>query len=46
MKLLAGKQNKDISKQLEYVANQMKLAVFDEPIIDDEFKDFIKAYPG
>ena len=39
---MAGKQNKDISKQLEYVANQMKLSVFDEPIIQDEYEDFIK----
>ena len=43
MKLLAGRENIDISKQLEYVANQMKLAVFDEPIIDDEFKDLTKT---
>lgn len=39
MKLLGGKQNDDISKQLEYIANQLNLAAYDEPIIDDEFKD-------
>lgn len=43
MKLLAGKENVDISKQLDYVANQMKLAIYDEPIIDDEFKDLVKT---
>ena len=40
IKLLAGKQNIDISKQLEYITNQMKLSVYDEPIIDEEFKDY------
>ena len=39
IKLLGGKQNIDISKQLEYVADQMNLAIYDEPIVDDEFKD-------
>lgn len=39
IKLMAGKQGVDISKQLDYVAKQMDLAVFDEPIIDEEFKD-------
>lgn len=40
MKLLAGKENVTISNQLEYIKNQMSLSVFDEPIIDEEFKDF------
>lgn len=40
IKLLGGKQNVDVSKQLDYVANQMNLAIYDEPIIDDEFKDY------
>lgn len=39
MKLLGGKQNTNISKQLEYTANQLNLAAYDEPIVDDEFKD-------
>lgn len=39
IKLLGGKQNIDVSKQLEYISNQLKLGVYDEPIITDEFKD-------
>lgn len=42
MKLIAGKQPKDradITKQLKYIENQLKQGVFDEPIIDEEFKD-------
>lgn len=39
MKLAAGKKGEDITKQLENIENQLKLAVFDETIIDDEFKD-------
>ena len=31
-------KNKDVSKQLEYIINQVKLAVFDEPLIGDEEK--------
>lgn len=40
MKLLAGKENVDISNQLQYVKDQMSLSVYDEPIIDEEFRDF------
>ncbi len=36
IKLMGGKQNKDVSKQLDYIVNQVKLAVFDEPLIGDE----------
>jgi len=43
MKLSAGKNNEDISNQLEYITNQMKLSIFDEPVIDEEFKDFAKV---
>lgn len=39
MKLASGKAGQDITKQLESIENQLKLAVFDETIIDDEFKD-------
>lgn len=33
---MGGRQNLDVSKQLEYIVNQVKLAVFDEPLIGDE----------
>lgn len=33
----------DVSKQLEYVVNQIKLAVFDEPLINDEQKTIAKG---
>lgn len=36
IKLMGGRQNLDVSKQLEYIVNQVKLAVFDEPLIGDE----------
>lgn len=36
MKLHAGKTNTNISKELSYVENQLKLSVFDAPIIDPE----------
>jgi hypothetical protein len=39
MKLSAGKQNTDLSAQLEYITNQLNLAAYDEPIIDKDFKD-------
>lgn len=39
MKLMGGKQNKDISDQLDYVSKQMKLAISDEPIVGGEFRD-------
>lgn len=42
MKLSAGKQNKNISKELEYITNRIKLGAFDEQIIDPEFKDPIR----
>lgn len=38
LKLHGGKQNKELEKVMEYVTNQLKLAAFDEPIVDDEFK--------
>lgn len=43
IKLEAGKEGKDISKQLEYIANQLKLSVYDDPIIDEEFSDLTKV---
>ena len=36
IKLMGGRQDMDVSKQLEYITNQVKLAVFDEPLIGDE----------
>lgn len=36
IKLMGGRQDLDVSKQLEYIVNQVKLAVFDEPLIGDE----------
>jgi len=39
MKLVGGQQNEDMSKVLEYAANQLNLAVYDEPLINDETKD-------
>lgn len=39
IKLLGGKQNIELSNQLEYITNQLKLAAYDQPIIDKEFKD-------
>lgn len=43
MKYLAGKDNVDISDQLDYVAKQINLSVYDEPIIDKEFEDMTKT---
>jgi hypothetical protein len=43
MKMLAGKTNTNISKELTYVEKQLKLALFDDNIIDDEFADVTKA---
>lgn len=43
IKLMGGKQNKDVSKQLEYIMNQVKLAVFDEPLIGDEEQTIAKG---
>jgi hypothetical protein len=42
MKLLAGKNKENISKQLEYITNRIKLGLFDEPIIDPEAEDAIR----
>lgn len=43
MKLVAGKYSKDISNELQYVAERLKVAAFDEPIVGDEFKDVVTA---
>ena len=43
LKLQGGQQNKDVEKVLTYIENQLKLAAFDEPIIDDEFADVAKT---
>lgn len=39
MKLMAGKSSDDISTQLKYVSDQIKLSAYGEHIIDPEFKD-------
>lgn len=31
-----GKEGKDIKKQMDYIVNQVKLAVFNQPLIGDE----------
>lgn len=43
LKLMGGRQNVDITKQMEYIINQVKLAVFDEPLIGDEQKTIAKG---
>ena len=43
MKLHAGKSNTNISKELEYVENQLKLGVYDHPIHNDEGEAIITA---
>lgn len=43
LKLLSGKEGVDVSNQLDYIANQMSLSIYDEPIIADEAKDFAKV---
>ena len=40
---MGGRQNVDITKQMEYIINQVKLAVFDEPLIGDEQKTIAKG---
>ena len=40
---MGGKQNKDVSNQLEYIMNQVKLAVFDEPLIKSEEETLAKG---
>jgi len=43
IKIQGGKENEELDKVMEYIKNQLKLAAFDEPIIEDEFKDVIKV---
>ena len=43
IKLIGSKQNVDVSNQLEYVVNQIKLAIFDEPLINDEQQALAKG---
>jgi hypothetical protein len=42
MKLRAGIANEDISKQLEYAANRIKLGTYDSPIASEEATDMLK----
>lgn len=41
IKISAGKQNLDISNELEYVSKRLKVAAKDEHIIEEDFKDVI-----
>lgn len=43
IKLKGGKQNKDLSKLLENVANRVKISLFDEPIVAEEAEDIVKV---
>jgi hypothetical protein len=43
MKLLGGRTNEDMSKELKYVERQLKLGLFDEAIIEEEFGDVTKV---
>lgn len=45
-KISSVKTKEDISKQLEYISDQVKLSVLDEPIIDEEFKDVATVVTG
>ena len=35
---MGGKQNSEVKNQLDYIVNQVKIAVFNEPIIGSEEK--------
>jgi hypothetical protein len=39
MKLQSGKKNEDMSKELDYIIDQVTVAALDGPIVDEEFKD-------
>lgn len=41
MKLQSGRKNEDMSKELNYIVDQLNLAALDNPIIDEEFKDTV-----
>ena len=43
IKLNGGKINKDVSKELEYIKERIDLSFFDEPLVDSEAEDVIKA---
>lgn len=43
IKLHGGKQNKELDKVIEYIQDQLKLAAFDDPIVDEEFRDGAKT---
>ena len=43
MKMQAGKGNKDISKELEYISNRINTSLAEESIVDPEWSDVIKA---
>jgi hypothetical protein len=36
---MGGKQNVEVKKQLDYIVNQVKLAVYNEPLVNDEEKN-------
>lgn len=43
IKLNGGKENAELSKQLESISNQMKLSIFDDKIVDSEWEDVTKV---
>lgn len=43
MKMQAGKQDEDISKELEYIVERIKTGALNEPILEEEFEDIVKA---
>jgi hypothetical protein len=43
MKVSGAKQNKDISKAIEYVKERLEVALYDLPIVNKEFDDVVTA---
>ena len=43
MKLKAGIANVDITKELEYVVDRIKLGIMDSPVADEEAEDILKG---
>jgi hypothetical protein len=41
--LRAGVANKEISKELQYIVDRLKLATYDSPIHDPEFDDIVHS---
>lgn len=43
MKLMGGKMDEKVRKQLNYIVNQVNLAVFSKPLVDDEEKNIAQG---